>query len=385
MKILIIRNFPSYMDIKNNTYNIQEIGLAKALVRKGNICDVILWCDRNESEVRIPVDKSGKVRVFYRRGKTLLKNTIFTECRDLFERYDILQPCEYNQMQAWYLAKHYPDKTVIYHGPYYSPFNKRYNLMCKIFDAFFLNTYITNSTKFIVKSEMAEDFLIKKGINSDNIITVGVGIDMEMLSNGNVPCKGKVLMQMRQDADKLRVLYVGRFEERRNLIFILDVFDQLYKQNNNARLYLIGTGEKEYIRNVFQYAEDIGIKKAIVWEECIEQKYLSEIYALADFFLLPTEYEIFGMVLLEAMLYKTVVLTTNNGGSGTLIQNNKNGFIINETKAELWADKMIEVYEDDQWKAQVQAKASETIKEHFTWDALVERFLEQYEKCMDCK
>ena len=41
MKILIIRNFPSYMAVKNNTYNIQEVGLAKALVRKGHFCDII--------------------------------------------------------------------------------------------------------------------------------------------------------------------------------------------------------------------------------------------------------------------------------------------------------------------------------------------------------
>ena len=42
MKILIIRNFPSYMAVKNNTYNIQEVGLAKALVRKGHFCDIDL-------------------------------------------------------------------------------------------------------------------------------------------------------------------------------------------------------------------------------------------------------------------------------------------------------------------------------------------------------
>ena len=34
MKVLIVRNYPSYMEVKNNTYNIQEVGLAKALVKK---------------------------------------------------------------------------------------------------------------------------------------------------------------------------------------------------------------------------------------------------------------------------------------------------------------------------------------------------------------
>ena len=46
MKILIIRNYPSYMAVKNNTYNIQEVGLAKALIRKGHICDIVFWTDK---------------------------------------------------------------------------------------------------------------------------------------------------------------------------------------------------------------------------------------------------------------------------------------------------------------------------------------------------
>lgn len=51
MKILIIRNFPSYMAVKNNTYNIQEVGLAKALVRKGHHCDIIFWTEKAEERI----------------------------------------------------------------------------------------------------------------------------------------------------------------------------------------------------------------------------------------------------------------------------------------------------------------------------------------------
>ena len=44
MKILIVRNYPNYMAVgKNATYNIQELGLASALVRAGHICDIVFW------------------------------------------------------------------------------------------------------------------------------------------------------------------------------------------------------------------------------------------------------------------------------------------------------------------------------------------------------
>ena len=96
MNVLIIRNYPSYMSVKNNTYNIQEVGLAKALVRRGNRCDIIFWTDKNEETIEVPVSDSqeGKVIIYYKNGKTALKNTLFIDCKDLFSHYDVLQPCE---------------------------------------------------------------------------------------------------------------------------------------------------------------------------------------------------------------------------------------------------------------------------------------------------
>lgn len=382
MKILIIRSYPSYMDVEKNTYNIQEVGLAKALVRKGHVCDIVFWTDREEKKVNVPVDKDGSVAVYYKHGKTALKNTVFIGCDSLFEQYDVLQAAEYNQMQSWLLAKKYPQKTIIYHGPYYSPFNKRYNLMCAAFDKVFLNRYLKLGTRFITKSKLAQEFLESKGIHEDRISTIGVGIDPQMLSNGETECTEPLFLSMKQDK-ALRLLYIGRFEKRRKIPFILEIFSAVLKNHVPATLYMIGTGEKEYAEACWKYAEEIGVRDHIVYQERMEQKYLSHIYNLADFFLLPTEYEIFGMVLLEAMYYKNVVLTTSNGGSSTLIENGKNGFIFDSTNSQEWAKCIVDVSENGEKMAKICDAASQKVREDFTWDKLANRFVEQYGKVME--
>lgn len=377
MKILIIRNFPSYMAVKNNTYNIQEVGLAKALVRKGNTCDIVFWTDKEEEIVEIPVDEVGTVHVFYRHGKTFLKNTVFQNCEELYSQYDVLQPCEYNQIQAWMLAKRYPEKVIIYHGPYYSKFNKRYNLMCKVFDILFLPRYIKLGTPFLVKSNLAKEFLVNKGIKECNVHTVGVGIDTQMLTNAELVCNDTIYKKMAQDSSSTKILYVGRFEERRNIKFLLDIFQKVHQQDTNAKLYMIGTGEKEYLDSCFSYMKEIGIADHVVWQEKMEQKFLSRIYQLSDFFLLPTEYEIFGMVLLEAMYYKNVVLTTVNGGSSTLMQYGENGFVFTENNASMWANCILNL--DKNKMKSIQDNAHQTIAAKYTWDALADRFIENYQ------
>ena len=62
MKILIVRNYPNYMAVgKNATYNIQELGLASALVRAGHICDIVFWTDKEEEIIEYEVPNSKKI------------------------------------------------------------------------------------------------------------------------------------------------------------------------------------------------------------------------------------------------------------------------------------------------------------------------------------
>lgn len=378
MKILIIRNYPSYMDVKNNSYNIQEVGLAKALVRKGHKCDVLFWTDKEETFINLNVDNYGIVTVYYKKGITKLKNTVFLHCDELFEKYDVLQPCEYNQIESWILAKKYPNKTVIYHGPYYSSFNKRYNLMCSVFDKLLLWRYLNLDTKFIAKSNLAKRFLTNKKIKKENVKTIGVGIDLQMLTSPAEKVESKLYSSMKTTDSKLKILYVGRFEKRRNIPFIFDVLKKVLEFEPSAKLFMVGTGEEELVKSYFDYAKKLSITDNICWEERVPQKYLSHIYSLSDFFLLPTEYEIFGMVLMEAMYYKNVVITNDNGGSSTLIVNGSNGIIINELKADKWAEALVALFNDKNKMNTIKQNASNRILEDFTWDALADSFIKQY-------
>ena len=382
MKILIIRNYPSYMDVERNTYNIQEVGLAKALIRKGEKCDIVFWTDKEEKVITLPVGEYGCITVFYKNGKTLLKNTIYKNCDDLFKQYDILQTAEYNQIESWILANKYPNKVIVYHGPYFATFNKRYNLMCTFFDFVFLKRYLKLNTKFITKSMLAKKFLETKGIKEHNIATVGVGMDAQMLSNERHECYEPIYLSMKHD-DSIKLLYIGRFEKRRNVTFIMDILSAILKNYENVTLYMIGVGKREYLAKCWKYADMLNVQQHIVYQEQIEQKYLSSIYELSDFFILPTEYEIFGMVLLEAMYYKNIVITTYNGGSDTLIRDEENGFIIDRLEKSEWAGKICSLIQDKTKADQVKNNAHETIANLYTWDKLADAFIKNYRKIND--
>lgn len=250
-----------------NTYNIQEVGLAKALVKRGHSTDILFWTDGDEMTVEVEAEGGKPIRVFYRHGKVLLKNVWFGGQDALFAQYDVLQTAEYNQMFSWHLAGKYPEKTVIYHGPYYSPFNKNYNRMCRVFDAFFVRRYRRRGTRFLTKSELARKFLLEKRLSPEQVTTVGVGIDAELLRDrpdaGQTELEGK----MRAQKKGLKLLYIGRIEPRRDPFFLLDVLAEVRKSDPDACLYLIGDGDEAYRDSVKAAIGEKGLTDWVFWQK----------------------------------------------------------------------------------------------------------------------
>lgn len=377
MKILIIKTAPGEIRVDKSTYNYQEIGLARALRKKGHCCDVVCCSDGESKTVSVAVGLSQPITLYCLKAKVVLKNCYYHNIGELIRQYDVLQLSEYNQMFTWHIAKKYQDKTVVYHGPYYCNFNKRYNSMAKVFDLLFLRRYKKLNTCFITKSRLAEKYLEHKGLK--NIHTIGVGIDIAALTSGQDDNISFVENTLKNIKFNKTLLYIGRIEPRRNPMFLLELLYELKQRKEDIGLILIGTGESEYIQSFWQYAEKLGVRKRIIYQDKLEQKYLCQVYSYAKVFLLPTIYDIFGMVLLEAMYFSMPVLTTVNGGSDMLIRTEMNGYVFQEFDTVKWCDKIVKLCENKEEIDEIGRKAHETICGEFTWDILSEEFLGIFE------
>lgn len=372
MKILIIRTFPDILNL--DTYNVQEIGLAKALNAKGNSCDIVLFNGRQADKKEIyrfyKGEREYQFNIYWLRGFNILKNGFMPSLKKIIPFYDVIQVHEYDQITSWSFYTKQKKPTIIYHGPYYDAFAKGYNLKCKLFDMFFLPRRNISNVVAVTKSKLAADFLQKKGFHK--IITAGVGINIE---NMGVSLAKKYSKQ----CDKKSLLYIGKLEERRNLFFLIEVFRELCKRENEVKLMIIGNGDREYKERLLDYIQDEINTGSIVYKESIQQKELISYYNEAGVFLLPSYYEIFGMVLLEAMYLGVPVVSSINGGATTLIQDQYNGFLIKEFDKNQWADCIQKVIKDEDLYNKIRKNARRTIESSYTWDALSDRFLEAYE------
>lgn len=379
MKILIVRMWPDVLNI--NGYNSQEIGLAKALIRKGNTCDIVLYTDGLERTEELAFDENTyKMKIYHLKARKFFKNAFFgKKLYEICKEYDVIQTAEYDQIANVKLFQKYGNKVVIFHGPYQSKYTRGYNKKILLSDLYYLFHPNYKSLNVISKSELATSFLKSKGF--DKVTTIGVGLDDDRFKGNKRVTNEKImkLAEMKKEQELVYFLYVGKIEDRRNTMFLIDRLKFAVNNQNNVRLIMVGKGDKKYKEQVFNYAKQLGVFQNIIYYESFLQIELPNLYEICDLFLLPSQYEIFGMVMLEAMYFGLPLITTINGGSSVLIEDGINGYVCDLKDIKKWNDSILNVIK--KINSELSTNAQNKIKNEFVWDRLVDKYIEVYNKC----
>lgn len=359
MKILIFRTCSVPINI--NSYNVQEIGLAKALIDSGNECDIIFYTKEKNSYIENISYKSKTIKIYWMKGFNLLHHGIynFKEILEITEKYDVIQCSDYNQVATYKMLKLSSKPVIIYHGPYKNKFSWKTNITDYIFDILYLKKMLKIQPTIISKSALARDTLLDKGF--ENIITIPVGLDISRFLGKN---------EEKLNSNKKIMLYIGQISKRRSIDFLIDVEKEISKKYDNSVLVLIGNGNKRYLNHILKRIENEKLRNNIKWIKKLPQEELCKYYNSSSVFLLPSRYEIFGMVLLEANYFNLPIVSTLNGGAISVIKDTSDGYIVKDFNIDEWSNKISLVFNDERKKK----------KFSNTWNDRVKSFLTIYEE-----
>ena len=368
MKILIFRTNGNIVNI--NTYNMQELGLAKAFIKAGYECEVAYYGGKDKTHYEYLYNGEIKIKIWWLQGISIALNGIYPNLEKFIKQFDRVQVSDYDQLTSYYLYAISPQKhkTVLYHGPYLCDYNKKYAVKCKIIDKLPISKKVKETLPCFAKSTLAESFLRKRGFK--NVTVVGVGLDFERLDQ-KTEMTDDTRSILSQIGNSKVILYIGRIEERRNTLFLLDVFNDIQRTNKNVMLVIVGTGDNEYKSKFLQKITNLKLGDRVIYREKMLQQQLPYLYKKATLFTMPTSYEIFGMVLLEAMYYGIPVITTPNGGSLTL-NSDKTDIIITDLDKQKWVHIIYTLLTNEENNAKTVNKAK------FSWDLIASIMLNHY-------
>ena len=130
------------------------------------------------------------------------------------------------------------------------------------------------------------------------------------------------------------LLYVGRIAPIKGLETLLDAVGCLRGAGTAARLAVIGGETDEPIdgheADVRRRAAALGLGDAVTFVGAQPQERLRDWYVAADVTVLPSYYESFGMVALEAMACGSPVVASRVGGLQTTVRDGETGLLVAE-------------------------------------------------------
>ncbi len=166
-----------------------------------------------------------------------------------------------------------------------------------------------------LREETFANFKIEKEIN-----VIHNFVDIHRFNKKPIDAFRKVIAP----AGEKIILHASNFRKIKRIADVIRIFDVI-KKDIPSKLLLVGDGPERPMAE--ELCRELGICDDARFVG--KQQDMEEIYAIADLFLLPSEYESFGLSALEAMAAGTPVIATNAGGLPEIVSHGVNGFLGN--------------------------------------------------------
>ena len=368
-RIAIFRPDSNYID--TNYYNSQEVGLAKALAQNGFDIDIFMsGRSKTITEKNIVFESYGTVNVYELPFILIpeIDHAIYPDLINILRKnnYKLIQVNESNELSCYWVSR-YASKNnipcIVYQGMYHPITGRLRSLFQRVFNKTLLPNFIKYTTIAVGKTTSAENYLKRLGFKHTTVLPVGIdtnafdhSCEKNWRNDYDIPTNHKIL------------LYVGVFEKRRNINFLLDIARRL--ESHKYTLLLAGDGDEfNLIKNKVQNENYVNVR--ILGK--VAQKFLRSLYEISDFFLLASNYEIYGMVVLEALYFGCPVISTKTAGPNDMIINDFNGYLIHDLNVNKWVDTI----KDHSTKLNRKSIRTYVI-ENLTWNIIAKKYIEMF-------
>lgn len=201
------------------------------------------------------------------------------------------------------------------------------------------------ATNYMCCSELAGRWLFgNKAYNKGEVYLLNNAIDLEKFAYDE-KIRNKKRKELGIKKSQLVIGHIGRFMTQKNHTFLIDIFDEIHKENNNTVLILVGQGplledmrKKVNQLKLTDYVQFLGQRNDV-----------NELYQVFDAFLLPSLYEGLGVVLIEAQCSGLPCVCSNKVPKEARIINNYESLDLKSDK-EVWAMHTLKIIKNSKRK-----------------------------------
>lgn len=228
---------------------------------------------------------------------------------------------------------------------------------------------------FVLNEETKVNIMTHLGVKEKNICVINNGVNTDVYTPLTKEEK-ETIKEKRGFSDKKIIMQVGSVYENKGQARSVELLSDLMKEDENlVYLYAGGIVDEEYKNLVDETAKKLGVENQVKYLGMISPgEELNEFYNMADATIFPSNYEAFGLVVVEAFSAGTPVLVNEKGtfafSDGCVIYNEQN---FTETVKE-------NIFADEDKIKNLSSLARKTAVENYGWDKISSDYINFWNK-----
>ncbi len=186
----------------------------------------------------------------------------------------------------------------------------------------------------------------------------------------------KDCLRMKNNSPK-KILFLGFITKLKGCYDIPEIAERVIKDYDNVKFILAGSGEQDKIIKILR---EKNLEKYFYFPGWIKEQQKQGLLQCSDVFFLPSYTEAMPMSILEAMGYGLPIVASNVGGIPQLVQENKNGFLVNSGDKEKFAKRLLQVLENNEEAFRMGQNSIEIAETQYSKRIHLNKIVELYEK-----
>ena len=234
---------------------------------------------------------------------------------------------------------------------------------------------------YISNTDFEKQRLIELGIDGNNIVSIGPGVNERIFENGDARYYRELL---NIEDDEILVAYMGRIESTKSIDTLLKATQLVLEKNSKVKLVIAGYESlyfEELKKVVAIFSKEEQHKIQFVTNLDTQQKI--NLYHAIDVLVLPSISESFGMVFLEAWACKKPVIGTNIGAIRCIVDHEKNGLLVKPLSVNELSDALIKLAADKDLRVQLGLNGYQKLIGNYTWDIVTKKYRDTYLKAIE--
>lgn len=226
------------------------------------------------------------------------------------------------------------------------------------------NFVIDYSKSYLIAiSKLVKQYLINRNPSYEKITEViynGINFDKikYKLSNWEIL---KLRSENNIDSDDFVISVIGRLDKQKGHLIFLESVKEIIHQNKKIKILLIGDGSLREQIEIFIKENNLSSQVIMKGFQPDSEPYIE----ISDLICVPSLWEGFGLVIIEGMIKRKIILASDVGGIPEIIEDGKTGFLFDpQNKTEL-IKKIIYIYHNIKELDHIKEKAVSVIKNNF--------------------